>query len=209
MAAEDRRRQLIEVAVDLFSKKGFAGTTTKEIAASAGVTEAIIFRHFASKQGFYTAILDHITSSQSVEELLTGAQRLMDAKDDAGLFRLLIEKIIASIRHEPRFERLMILAAMEGHELAELHMKTFAIPIGARLTKYFQQRQSDGALVGGSPEAMLIYIAGAAQFYALHRYIYSFEKTHKADEETVVNDITRFVTQGLLVPPQKKKGRKK
>ena len=33
MSAEDRRRQLIEVAIDLFSRKGFDGTTTKEIAA--------------------------------------------------------------------------------------------------------------------------------------------------------------------------------
>jgi len=49
MAGEDRRRQLIEVAIELFSQRGFAGTTTKEIAAAAGVTEAVIFRHFATK----------------------------------------------------------------------------------------------------------------------------------------------------------------
>lgn len=60
MSGEDRRRQLIEIAIDLFSKKGFGGTTTREIALAAGVTEAIIFRHFATKQDLYAAILDHI-----------------------------------------------------------------------------------------------------------------------------------------------------
>ncbi|MBO0800867.1 MAG: helix-turn-helix transcriptional regulator, partial [Blastocatellia bacterium] len=49
MAAEDRRQQILEVAVKLFSQKGFRGTTTKEIALAAGVNEAIIFRHFATK----------------------------------------------------------------------------------------------------------------------------------------------------------------
>jgi TetR/AcrR family transcriptional regulator len=34
----------------LFSKKGFRGTTTKEIAQAAGVSEAIIFRHFETKE---------------------------------------------------------------------------------------------------------------------------------------------------------------
>jgi AcrR family transcriptional regulator len=51
MNAGDRRRQLLDAALELFSRKGFGGATTKEIAASAGVTEAIIFRHFPSKTG--------------------------------------------------------------------------------------------------------------------------------------------------------------
>ena len=59
LPAEDRRRQLLETALGLFSKKGFDGTTTKEIAAAAGVTEAIIFRHFPTKQELYSAVLDY------------------------------------------------------------------------------------------------------------------------------------------------------
>ena len=53
MSSEDRRHQLIRVAIALFSKKGFSGTTTKEIARVAGVTEAIIFRHFPTKEVRY------------------------------------------------------------------------------------------------------------------------------------------------------------
>src|SRR3982751_707968 len=58
LPASDRRRQLVETALDIFSRKGFGGTTTKEIAAAAGVTEAIIFRHFPSKADLYNAFLD-------------------------------------------------------------------------------------------------------------------------------------------------------
>ena len=63
MSGEDRRRQLIEIAIDLFSQRGFSGTTTREIAVAAGVTEAIIFRHFATKQDLYAAILDHTATA--------------------------------------------------------------------------------------------------------------------------------------------------
>src|SRR4030095_4593877 len=57
MPADIRREQILQTAVDLFSQKGFKGTTTKEIAKAAGVSEAIIFRHFASKDELYAAIL--------------------------------------------------------------------------------------------------------------------------------------------------------
>jgi AcrR family transcriptional regulator len=58
MSAGDRRQQILDVAIRLFSQKGFRGTTTKEIALAAGVNEAIIFRHFATKKELYAAILD-------------------------------------------------------------------------------------------------------------------------------------------------------
>ena len=62
MAAEDRRQQILDIAVRLFSHKGFRGTTTKEIALAAGVNEAIIFRHFATKEELYRAIIDQNAS---------------------------------------------------------------------------------------------------------------------------------------------------
>src|SRR5829696_247868 len=59
MCADERRLQIAEVAMRLSSERGFRGTTTKEIAQAAGVSEAIIFRHFATKEELYTAIIDY------------------------------------------------------------------------------------------------------------------------------------------------------
>src|ERR671933_1039454 len=59
MAGDERRLQIARVAMRLFSERGFRGTTTKEIAQAAGVSEAIIFRHFATKEELYTAIIDY------------------------------------------------------------------------------------------------------------------------------------------------------
>lgn len=57
MSAEDRRSQVLDAAMDLFARQGYRGTTTRQIADHAGVNEAIIFRHFASKEELYWAIL--------------------------------------------------------------------------------------------------------------------------------------------------------
>src|SRR5579863_882302 len=117
MNAGDLRRQLLDAALELFSRKGFGGTTTKEIAAAAGVTEAIIFRHFPSKQALYTAVLDYGTESCKHREWMAEIQDCMDRKDDAGLLRTLSSKILESYRSDARFERILLFAALEGHEL--------------------------------------------------------------------------------------------
>jgi TetR/AcrR family transcriptional regulator, transcriptional repressor of aconitase len=54
---EERRRGIVEAALPLFARKGFARTTTKEIAEAAQVSEALLFKHFASKVALYEEIL--------------------------------------------------------------------------------------------------------------------------------------------------------
>src|SRR5882724_1715174 len=54
---EERRRGIVEAAVPLFARKGFAGTTTKEIAEAAHVSEALVYKHFPSKAALYEAIV--------------------------------------------------------------------------------------------------------------------------------------------------------
>ncbi|MGH7061652.1 MAG: TetR/AcrR family transcriptional regulator [Stellaceae bacterium] len=55
--SDERRRLIVQAAVPLFARKGFAGTTTREIAEAAGISEALLFRHFPSKQLLYREIL--------------------------------------------------------------------------------------------------------------------------------------------------------
>src|SRR5438105_11547704 len=55
--SDERRQAIVETAVPLFARKGFAGTTTRELAEAAGISEALLFRHFPSKHLLYREIL--------------------------------------------------------------------------------------------------------------------------------------------------------
>jgi AcrR family transcriptional regulator len=55
--SDERRAAIIAAAVPLFARKGFTGTTTREIAEAANISEALLFRHFPSKKLLYDAIL--------------------------------------------------------------------------------------------------------------------------------------------------------
>jgi TetR/AcrR family transcriptional regulator len=182
MSASERRNQLLDVAIDLFSRKGFSGTTTREIAAAAGVTEAIIFRHFATKQDLYKAILDTRCSDPAADAWFAEAKKFMERNDDEGLFRTLIAAIVKCKREDPRFERLMLHAALEGHEIAIMHHNQFTLPIGAQLIDYIVKRQAEGAIRKFDPAAVLFAAAGIAQFYASQKYLYQCADIPLSDE---------------------------
>src|SRR5215472_9506969 len=54
---DERRRAIVMAAVPLFAQKGFTGTTTRELAEAADISEALLFRHFPSKRQLYGEIL--------------------------------------------------------------------------------------------------------------------------------------------------------
>ncbi|HCU24375.1 MAG TPA: hypothetical protein DF383_05095, partial [Deltaproteobacteria bacterium] len=54
----ERRRLILETAASLFAERGFEGTTTRAIALECGINEALIFRHFKTKEELYTSLLE-------------------------------------------------------------------------------------------------------------------------------------------------------
>src|SRR5579871_6832586 len=93
MQGVDRRRQLLVSAIECFARKGFSGTKTKDIAAAAGVSEAILFRHFASKEDLYHAILDS-RETPGARERFEELESLAARRDDAGVFRNIAESVV-------------------------------------------------------------------------------------------------------------------
>jgi AcrR family transcriptional regulator len=55
--SDERRKAIVAAVVPLFARKGFAGATTRELAEAAGISEALLFRHFPSKKHLYGEIL--------------------------------------------------------------------------------------------------------------------------------------------------------
>lgn len=79
MRSADRRRQLLEVAADLFARLGYRGTTTAELAKAAGITEPILYRHFDNKLDLFVTLVDEVG-----REVITGWQDALDGVTDPG-----------------------------------------------------------------------------------------------------------------------------
>ncbi len=200
LSADKRREQLIGVAVDLFSRKGFKGTTTREIATAAGVTEAIIFRHFATKEQLYKAIIDQKLSSPDAADWIVGFRSAMDQNDDGAVIRQLIIAIIETHKTDPKFERLMLYAALEGNEIALLYMRQVTVSIIDAFRSYFLRRQREGFFSPVGPDLALMAIVGMAQHYALNKYVHKFKDMDDCcSDEGALESFTQIVMDGLCL----------
>lgn len=197
MPADERRKQLIRVAIDLFSERGFSGTTTKEIAAAASVNEAIIFRHFARKEDLYAAILDYKATEGNITNWLDELKERADANDDEGLLLLVSGRILEHYRRDPGFLRLMLFSALEGHELAKMFRQCQVKPIYEFLRDYIARRQRDGVFRAGvDPGAAVRAFVGMPSYHALVTSLFGSDMLTISDEQATAT-FTKIMLDGL------------
>ncbi len=140
-SSQERQAGLIAAAASLFAAKGFKGTTTKEIAKAAGVSEALLFKHFPTKRALYSAIL---AEKVMVSELLEAVEESAKKRDDRRVFTL-----IAGYRIRPNVDstllRLLLFSALEGHELSDMFFGKQHRVFYDHLASYIRLRIEEGA----------------------------------------------------------------
>ena len=205
MRADARREQLIGVAVDLFSRKGFSGTTTKEIAVAAGVTEALIFRHFPTKDALYDAILRWRVEKCGTQNWLELLQPLADNRDDDGIIRAVTSGLLEFHRENVDFLRLMFFAVLENHELAQSFRESQIRPIYEFLTNYISLRQQEGAFRSLDPGTTVRAIFGAPFYHSIVNNLFHCNMLQVSDE-VAVDTFVRLALDGLRTPEDHTEG---
>jgi len=198
MAAEDRRYQILRVAVTLFSQRGFGGTTTKEIAQAAGVSEAMVFRHYATKQELYSAILDHKACSgdrMNPEELVAEA---LKQKDDRAVFERLALGALSHHEADPEFQRLLLHSALEKHELAEMFFEKFLRRVYELLGGYIAERQRDGAMIKIDPAIIVRAFIGMIIHHSLNNNLWDPDRRLlNISNEEAAKQFTEILLNGI------------
>jgi len=142
LPGEERRRQIIDAAATLFSRKGFRGTTTREIAGAVGVSEAMLFKHFATKEELYAAIIETRSHGRRVLDTAVAAA---EREDDAEVLRTLAREMIERTRTDATLMRLTFFSALEGHALSDMMFRSRVQQLDEFLSRYFEKRIAAGA----------------------------------------------------------------
>jgi AcrR family transcriptional regulator len=116
MAAADRRLHLIETAIRLFTEGSYHGTTTAEIARAAGVSEPILYRHFASKRQLYLAGLEHVWEKTRED----WERKLAEATDACSAVEAIGKGHVSVRSPKLQLAELWVQALSEASEDAEL-----------------------------------------------------------------------------------------
>lgn len=123
LSAEQRRAEIIRAARQLFAEKGFDGTTTRELAVAAGVSEALMFKHFPNKEALYTSMQLACCNERIFDEI----GRLESLEPSANTLVLLVHFMVSRIlfdaeRHPDKaiHARLMLRSLTEDGEFVRL-----------------------------------------------------------------------------------------
>ncbi|HEY5884565.1 MAG TPA: TetR/AcrR family transcriptional regulator [Pyrinomonadaceae bacterium] len=198
MSAEERKVQILRVAVGLFSKKGFGGTTTKEIAQAAGVSEAMVFRHYSTKQELYTAILDHKACSGDAMDPKELVAEALQEKDDWAVFHRLALGALEHHEADPEFQRLLLHSALEGHELAQMFFEKFVERVYAMLGSYIAGRQRDGAMANIDPAIIVRSFIGMIVHHSLNNNLWDPKRRLlKISNEEAARHFTDILLNGI------------
>lgn len=200
MTGEERRLQILKVAIELFSQRGFSGTTTKEIARAAGVSEAIIFRHFSNKEELYSAILDHKVCNRPFRNPFEEVSEKIKAKDDFGVFYTMALNALDHHSEDCDFLRLMLHSALEDHDLARMFFESFITDVYKFLGEYISQRQADGAFRDVDPRVVVRALIGMFVHHSLNNILWDKEqKLLKISNDEAAKNFAEILLHGISI----------
>ena len=200
MTGEERRLQILQVAIELFAKQGFSGTTTKKIAEEAGVSEAMVFRHFATKKELYHAILDH-KACEGMNDLPWEDEAIkaaIEKSDDFTVFNSLACRALHNQQKDTTFMRLLFHSAFEKHELADMFFDGFISQIYEFLSAYISKRQKEGAMRDVNPRIVVRSFLGTLIHHSMNNILWD-KKRRLLDisNEEAAKEFTKILLNGI------------
>ena len=190
-SGRDRQASIITAAASLFAKNGFNGTTTREIARTAGISEALLFKHFPTKRALYAAI---IAAKSQLSQLMASIEEAAEKRDDVRVFTL-----IAGFRihrgADPSLLRLLLFSALEGHELSDMFFRNRHRVFYEFLAGYIARRTQEGAFRKVDPLLAAQSFIGMIVYHRLLHDIFGVP-AHCSPEEAVAGYVDVFL-EGL------------
>lgn len=196
MNGQERRDQIIQGAMNIFARKGFRGTTTREIAQNLGISEALMFKYFPTKEALYRAIIEKRTDR--AEEMLF-PREVVNGKNDWLVFSSIATYLIKRNTQDPTFMRLLHYSALEGHELSRIFLETHAQKKIKLLSSYIQRRIKEGAFREISPDLAAQAFLGMVINYVQSREIFRVKNLKCFSNKKVVQSFVQIFLQGLKV----------
>jgi AcrR family transcriptional regulator len=199
---QERQAGIITAASSLFAANGFKGTTTREIAKTAGISEALLFKYFPTKRALYGAIL---AEKAPISQLLEVVEDAAKKRDDIRVFTL-----IASYRihrgTDPALLRLLLFSALEGHALSDMFFRNQHRMFYEYLSGYIARRIREGAFREVDP---LVVARAFMGMVAHHRLLHEIFRvpTHGSPEESVATYVTLFLDGLRAKSRSRQKGR--
>jgi AcrR family transcriptional regulator len=155
MTSDLRRQLILGAAKRCFARHGFAGTTTKSVAAAASISEGLLFKHFPTKSALYAEILAEECEADPA------LHRLLELEPSTETLVALIREMVrhfqgvaeAPDQQEAQRLRLMLTSHLDDGEFARLLYEKIGGLIGPLFTASLERAVAagDASRIGREP----------------------------------------------------------
>jgi AcrR family transcriptional regulator len=187
------RKQILDASLRLFSERGFASTTVRDIARLAGITDAAIYYHFASKRELLEARVDEggcVTSLQNLERF--GADAPI-----SGALLWMARGAINLMDENREFLRLIIMEGLGGDEAAIGQYRRLVDLWEGALTTVLQRYADKGEFPKNSPPHLARHIVYTILMAFQDSLIGRHVSAHAAPEQRQ-QELTEFVAPAII-----------
>src|SRR5512145_2627570 len=129
LTADERRNAIVTAATKVFAENGFHGTTTRELAKAAGVSEALLYKHFPSKESLYAAMLGGCAKGPTFAE----ASRIVELEASTSTLVVMVHFMISHYVvgrpgdvHRAALNSLLVRSLLDDGEFVRLMHKKLA-----------------------------------------------------------------------------------
>jgi AcrR family transcriptional regulator len=207
LSAEERRHSIVDAVREVFAEKGFDGTTTRELAKAAGVSEALLYKHFPSKESLYAAMLDACAKGPTFAEfkrILT-----LDPSTSTLVFMVhfVVTRFILGWAGDPDkkvMDRLSVRSLLDDGAFIKLTHKKFAPAWIAKFEACLKAAAKAGELheIPLRPELRAWLVHHIAFALMLHLHPEPPAVDYKVSKQALVEQAVRFALLGVGVKEQ-------
>ena len=202
MTSEKRRQAIVEAVRSVFAEKGFDGTTTRELANAAGVSEALIYKHFPSKESLYAAMLDACAKGPAFVKF----NRILALRPSTSTLVIMVHFAISHYAERPTADAdkaamncLIARSLLEDGEFVRLTHKKFASAWIAKFEACLKEALKAGELRESPvrPDLRVWFVQHLGFSLMLHLYPKKPAINYKASKEALIEQATWFALMGV------------
>ena len=204
LTADERRTAIVQVATKVFAENGFHGTTTRELAKAAGVSEALLYKHFPSKESLFSAIL----AAGAKGAMFTAFKRILALEPSTSTLVIMVHFMISYYVRggvdEPGTSALNLLqvrSLLADGEFVRIRHKKFARTWIAKFDQCLKHAHEMGDLrdlpIRGDLRVWFVQHVAFSLMLNLHPKVPAID--YDADLETLVEQATWFALLGVGV----------
>ena len=192
---EDRREQIIDAAMRVFSQKGFTRATNKDIAREAGITPGLIYHYFENKEALLKAIVEgrsplRLVSSLSPQVLMLPPEVFL---------RFVILQVLSIVEGENFVQLLRVLLPEVIHNPTMSQVGTGVLQrVLGFLASYFASKMDAGELCQADPSLTAQVLMGCVVGFVLRRQILHDQLALEYSHEEIADVVVETVYKGLL-----------